>query len=328
MKILLAYPTRSSFIARDIKILATKHEVSEHSYYSLAPANLLRGFLAVKSCDLLYLWFASIRALPLVLFARMLGKPVITVVGGYEAANCPEINYGNARNWRQRIPTRWILGLSQLILAVSRASSEAIIKNLKVAPQKVHLLYHGFEDFARDDNSVKTPVILTVGRADSSGWIRKGIREFFLAAEQMPEHSFVYVGGVDIDIPEILGRPMAPNITLVGAVPFETIGDYYGVAKVYLQASHHESFGCSVAEAMLYRCIPVVRDAYALPEVVGNTGVTFSGDSIAAVVQALTTALKMDAGEGERARLRVLNEFSYDKRKSDLLALIEKTRIA
>ena len=43
-------------------------------------------------------------------------------------------------------------------------------------------------------------------------------------------------------------------------------------AKIYIQFSKHESFGCSVAEAMQFGCIPIVSDSYSLPEVVGNCG--------------------------------------------------------
>jgi len=43
-------------------------------------------------------------------------------------------------------------------------------------------------------------------------------------------------------------------------------------SKIYLQLSRHEAFGVSVVEAMKYGCIPIVSNAFALPEVVGNNG--------------------------------------------------------
>ena len=48
-------------------------------------------------------------------------------------------------------------------------------------------------------------------------------------------------------------------------------------ASVYVQASWHEGFGMAVAEAMLAGCVPVVRDAGAMPEVVGDAGVLIAG---------------------------------------------------
>ncbi len=147
MKILVAYPTRPSFVARDIEILKRDHFVTEHSYFS--PTGLARGLRALANCELLFLWFASQRALPLVLAARMMGKPVITVVGGYEAANCPEIDYGNARRSSQRLITRMILNRSCKIVAVSNSSRDSIVKNLGIDASRVNVIYHGFEDTAK-----------------------------------------------------------------------------------------------------------------------------------------------------------------------------------
>lgn len=321
MKILVAYPTRPSFVARDIEILKRDHFVNEHCYFP--PTSLARGLRALANCELLFLWFASQRALPLVLAARLMRKPIITVVGGYEAANCPEIDYGNARFWTQRQVTGWMLRRSHAVLAVSNASRESIFKNLNVPAGRVQMIYHGFEDLSGSAKPAKAPIVLTVGRIDNSGWVRKGMREFFLAANEMPEFQFVHIGSVEIDVAARIGRQLAPNVTFLGAMPFDQVGEHYKTAKVYVQPSYHESFGCAVAEAMLFSCIPVVRNAYSLPEVVGNTGVTFSGDSVDGIVAAVRMAMSMDSSEGEKARQRVLHQFSYRRRQEALLNLID-----
>ncbi len=139
----------------------------------------------------------------------------------------------------------------------------------------------------------------------------------------MPQFNFVHIGNVSDNIREEVVASGAPNRTLVGEVPFAELGKHYARAKVYLQASRHESFGCAVAEAMLHGCIPVVRNVYALPEVVGNTGVTFSGDTVEAIVAAVRMAMSMDSSEGEKARQRVLHQFSYQRRQTALLDLID-----
>lgn len=321
MKILVAYPTRPSFVARDIEILKREHFVTEHSYFS--PASLLSGLSAVADCEMVFLWFASQRALPLVLAAKSMGKPVVTVVGGYEAANCPEIDYGNARFRTQRVLTGWMLLKSQLVLAVSQASRDSILRHLGIPKEHVQLLYHGFEDLSGSSQSDKSAIVLTVGRIDNSGWVRKGMRQFFLAANELPEYKFVHIGSVEIDIAAKLGRQLAPNVTFLDTMPFDKVGDHYRTAKVYVQPSYHESFGCAVAEAMLFNCIPVVRNAYSLPEVVGDTGVIFSGDTIDAIVAAIRMAMSMDASEGEKARQRILHQFSYRRRQEALLKLID-----
>lgn len=323
MKILVAYPTRPSFVARDIKILSSRHEVSEHQFLQPGLQNQLRGIRRLARTNVLYLWFASVRALPLVLAATLLRKQVVIVVGGYEAANCPEIAYGNARFRFQRMLTSWMLRRSRAVLAVSAASRESILSNLSVPQERVHLLYHGFEDIAAGSSSAKTPVVLTVGRVDSSGWRRKGLSDFLIAAEQLPDIEFVLVGSVEVDLEGMLGRTIPDNVRLAGQLPFERVGEYYRSAKVYLQPSYHESFGCAVAEAMLFRCIPVVRNAYSLPEVVGDTGVKYSGAEGDTPVMAIKRALQMTDASGDSARERVLTEFSYERRREALLSVLE-----
>ncbi|MBK7092006.1 MAG: glycosyltransferase family 4 protein [bacterium] len=321
MKILVAYPTRPSFVARDIEILKREHFVIEHSYYS--PMSIGRGIRAVADCEMVFLWFASQRALPLVLAARMMGKPVVTVVGGYEAANCPEIEYGNARSERQKRFTRMILNRSQAIVAVSHSSKDSIVKNLGIDAARVSVIYHGFEDTAKLLSASERSTVLTVGRLEKESWLVKGLREFFLVARELPRFNFVLIGNVaDYNREDAIASGV-PNLSLIGEVPFTELGTHYARAKVYLQASRHESFGCSVAEAMLHGCIPVVRNVYALPEVVGDCGVIFKGDKVEAIVAAVRMAMSMDSSEGEKARQHVLLEFSYQRRQTALLRIID-----
>jgi glycosyltransferase involved in cell wall biosynthesis len=92
---------------------------------------------------------------------------------------------------------------------------------------------------------------------------------------------------------------------------------------VYVQLSRHESFGCSVAEAMLCRCIPVVSNAAALPEVVGDCGIVIESRKTPDVVDAVRRALAMPNSEGERARERILNHFPYELRRDKLQETVE-----
>jgi hypothetical protein len=69
-----------------------------------------------------------------------------------------------------------------------------------------------------------------------------------------------------------LRQAASPNVEFLGFVSDEELFSLYARASVYVQASMHEGFGLSVAEAMSAGCIPVVTRAGSLPEVVGDVG--------------------------------------------------------
>jgi glycosyltransferase involved in cell wall biosynthesis len=140
----------------------------------------------------------------------------------------------------------------------------------------------------------------------------------------MPDVRFVHIGSLRIDTATKFGRPLPPNFALVGRASTEQLGEYMSSAKVYLQLSRHEGFGCSVAEAMLQGCIPIVSCVAALPEVVGDCGIIVKSRETSVVVDAVRRALAMPDNEGDRARQRIRAHFSYERRRDALLQVISK----
>lgn len=321
MRIFLGYPTLSTFVARDIKILSEQHTVIARQYRSLNPLLLAANLAAVIKSKLVVLWFASGAALPLALLARVIGKKLIVIVGGYEAVNLPEINYGAARTrWRRAI-VELNLFLAHKVVAVSESSRQSILSELRVPAAKITLIYHGFEDLWTHQ-AVRERCVITVGALNTSNWLVKGLRDFSLTAEVLPTVQFLHIGKVSVDMERTLDRKLPENVQILGKLSYSRICERLAAAKVYLQLSRHESFGCSVAEAMVCGCIPVVTDAFALPEVVGDTGIILTSREPEVVRDAILTALEMPESEGLRARERILRVFSYEKRRDQLLALV------
>jgi glycosyltransferase involved in cell wall biosynthesis len=126
------------------------------------------------------------------------------------------------------------------------------------------------------------------------------------------------VGAFKDDAVESLRAVASDNVRFTGWVDEETLRQYYERASVYVQASLHEGFGLSVAEAMLAGCIPVVTRAGALPEVVGDCGVVLESNQPQAIADAVTKALDFPQDARARARQRVLDNFSLEKRRRAL----------
>ena len=117
------------------------------------------------------------------------------------------------------------------------------------------------------------------------------------------------------DAIEHLRSIASPNVLFTGWVSDEELFDYYRRASVYVQASLHEGFGLSVAEAMLAGCMPVITQRGSLPEVAGEYGFYINSPEPQAIANAVATALDSSAPVREGARQQVLRLFSLERRK-------------
>src|SRR4029077_1164088 len=77
------------------------------------------------------------------------------------------------------------------------------------------------------------------------------------------------------------------------------------------------------AEAMLHGAIPVVARRFSLPEVAGDVGLYGDPDEPRTFVRCLRDALNAGHDAATAARSRVVREFSLNKRRAALLALLD-----
>lgn len=163
---------------------------------------------------------------------------------------------------------------------------------------------------------------LTVGNVDRSTLRRKGHETFVRTAALMPDVSFVLVGNWKDGAIEDLRSIATPNVTFAGRVSNDALLDYYRKAAVYVQASLHEGFGLSVAEAMLAGCVPVVSRAGSLPEVTGDSGIFVDAPEPVVLCQAIGKALAYPDEARAAIRQRILDRFPMEKRGRLLEELI------
>lgn len=98
----------------------------------------------------------------------------------------------------------------------------------------------------------------------------------------------------------------------------------YGQAKLYAQVSVHESFDCSLAEAMLCECVPVVSRRAALPEVAGDCGFYADVLTLEVVAGKIREALDAEPTSAKRARQRIVQLFPLENRQVGLLEAIDE----
>ncbi|MCK4223719.1 MAG: glycosyltransferase family 4 protein [candidate division Zixibacteria bacterium] len=314
----------ASFIKKDIEILKKRHQVKVVRYSNISDAYTI--WKGVRWCDLTFCWFGSIHAFFPILFSKVLAKKSIVVAGGYDVACLPEINYGLFCYWWKKWLPLFVFRWVDIILTVSKSNTAETLKNAKVNAAKVRLVYHGFDS----DKSKslfppeERPLVLTVGNVSKSTLAKKGLELFVKTSRLLPEVEFILVGRWMDDSIGYLRTIASSNMKFIGEVDQDQLFGIMSKAKVYAQVSRHESFGCALAEAMLCECIPVVSNATALPEVVGDCGFFLTEQSPEKLAALISKALNSDSQLGKRARERIKMHFPLEKREKALLQVVEQ----
>jgi glycosyltransferase involved in cell wall biosynthesis len=324
LKILFVHNGPTRFVRLDLEELRERYEVTE-CYLQSRWIDAVSLWQQVRTHDLVFGWFASWHTFLPLLFARLSGKPSLLVIGGYDLANMPEIGYGHQRGGLKRWVSRRTMRLANSLVTNSYYSRDEAARNAHVPVEKVHSVYHGVADpFGSLPPGSRGRVALTVGNVDWANLRRKGHEPFVRAAALMPDVDFVMAGAWKDDAIDYLRSIATPNVTFTGWLSNDELCDYYRRAAVYVQASLHEGFGLSVAEAMLAGCVPVVTQAGALPEVVGDFGVSIAEPSPAMLAQAIEEALAFDDESRLLIRQSVLERFPMKQRGQALDQLIAR----
>ena len=323
LRVLYVIPRRNTFIEIDRSILGERYDLAE--YYQPRPRpNLLRLLGELRRCDLVFAWFAGWHSFAALTLATLLGKPSVLVVGGFDTARVPEIGYGWQRGGVRRLVSRWTMACATRLVTNSRSSLAEIEANVGLDPLRAAVVYHGLADrFADGGAAERDRIALTVGVVRHRNLHRKGLLPFVIAASQLPDVRFVLAGAWRDDAVDRL-RAVAPsNVEFTGYLDDASLDVLFRRAAVYVQASRHEGFGLSLAEAMLAGCVPVVTHAAALPEVVGDVGVTIAEPAPEMIADGVRRALALSPAEGARARERILDRFPLAARAEGLWREVE-----
>lgn len=319
MRVLFVHNALRSFVRVDRDILASAYQVDEMDLS--VRRRLLSLPVRLARADIVYAWFAGLHSLVPVLLARVMRKPAVVVVGGYDTANLPEIGYGFMAHPLKRYIVQTICGQASALIVNSNAAAREVITNVCTSTP-VHVIYHGFESPPGTVAPERENIVLSAGNVSEESMRRKGHRAFVEAARLVPEARFILAGAWQDGAAARLRDSAPPNLEMPGFLPQDEFDALLARTSVYVQPSAHEGFGCAVAEAMAAGCIPVVTDRGALPEVVGDTGICVASQDPAELAAAIRTALSASSERRAEARRRVEKQFSLAKREAALLSLV------
>jgi glycosyltransferase involved in cell wall biosynthesis len=302
-------------MGRDYGILSKHYDVEHVNFVGIS--SILKIITAVRASDISYSWFADVWAFFAVVASKIFRKKSIVVVGGYDVACEPQIDYGLCMKNKLR---QWMgdfaLNNADLLLPVSTFTKTECLKHL-THQRDLGVLYNGIDTEKFKPNGEKEEMVLTVGNKIKL----KGIDTFAEVAWHHPNITFIVIGMPEDSQAELERYCDIPdNLILIGNVPYNDMAKYYQRAKVYCQLSYRESFGMALAEAMACGCIPVVTDRGAMAEVVGDAGVYVPFGDVDATVLGIEKAF---ASYNFHPRKQIEDNFSLSRRESALKNTID-----
>lgn len=323
-KLLFVYVVLSTFVEEDLRSLRKAYDVTVYHYDTQRNSLriIVRQFFWLLfnawRFNMTYVWFGDYHAFFPVLFAKVWGKRVFVVNGGYDVCRVKKLGYGCFSN-----PVRgWIARFVMRHCTLNLSVSDYVRRKVKVITRRNNsvLLYNGVGiSYGKVVLEDKRDTILTVGLIDGRRRFEvKGVDRFLALAGELPQYRFVVVG-MSEEFRRELGI-VPPNVELVGAVGQEELRPYYREARVYCQLSRTDVFGLSVVEGMLYGCVPVVTAVGGLPEVVGDTGFVVPESRLEMLPEVVRRAMKRPWSD--RCRERAERHFLLSVRERKLLDIL------
>lgn len=280
--------------------------------------------------DVVYLWFASYFALPMILVTQLLGRRLAIVTGGYDVAKASEIHHGTyAKSWLHRFFRTLILRAADEILCVSEFNRQEAIGNAGLAPEKCKTIFLAVDsppaEFKMRPWNERFQQAVMVASVTEGSYQTKGLDQLLLLAERCPEISFVLVGSLDSFCQQQVKQAGLSNLKCTGFLPYHSSEflEALNQSKVALQLSFYESFGAGVVDAGLCGCEMLVFGRGALPQTVGKEGFVVPYGDLQAAERKLWELMQKSSAPAELRIQALAEKYSVRRRSQALTTFIE-----
>ena len=221
------------------------------------------------------------------------------------------------KNLAYRLVIFSALRRSRRIITVSQFTKADIVKQFKIAPEKIVVTYEGVANLAKGRDSlfvakldsqetlaqyhIPHNFLLYVGNAYPHKNLETLVKVFSHLRAAHPELRLVLVGKADYFYERVRAAARALNlwqagninspVIFPGYVPDAQLEILYAEARVYIFPSLYEGFGLPPLEAMAKGCPVVSSDRAALPEILGDAALYFDPESEADMAEKITQIL-------------------------------------
>ncbi|OJF95288.1 glycosyltransferase family 4 protein [Pararhizobium antarcticum] len=215
------------------------------------------------------------------------------------------------------------------VICVSEFTRQEFLDWSGMAPEKVHLVYNGYEACFREDGPAHAPgypYVLYGGNHRSYKNLDRLIRAF--AASTLPNRGIklVLTGNRNAELATLADHlSVGQHVVFAGRLPSEAIPSFYRGALAVAYVSLFEGFGLPIVEA--YACgVPVLTsNVSAMPEVAGEGALLVNPELVEEITQGLD---RITSDEDLRARLtaggrRRREDFDWDTSAQRLWQLVK-----
>lgn len=229
-------------------------------------------------------------------------------------------------NW-----TRYSVRKAKRIFTISLASKDDIIREYKVASDKVTVTYPGTKPtLSAKSRMKKGNYILFVGTLQPRKNIERLVEAFAKIKTQFPELELFIVGKKGWLYEEILKAPtkygVSDSVKFLGFVDDTGLPKLYQEAQCFILPSLYEGFGLPLLEAMKYGCPVITSNVSSLPEVGGEAALYVDPQSAEDIAEKLAKVLsdsKLRAEMTKKGYAQV-KKFSWEKTAKETLEALEE----
>jgi glycosyltransferase involved in cell wall biosynthesis len=242
------------------------------------------------------------------------------------------------------IATHYALKVADKIIAVSQSTKGDIIKICGVDPEKIIVIYHGYDkemykpcsnndliQQVKKRYGIKANYIINTS---SLLWHRKNLIRLIKAfnicrSKGIIDHQLVITGKKGESYNEIVNLisslGLKKDVILTDYIPSEDIPILLSGADAMIFPSLHEGFGLPIVEAMACGCPVITSNNSAMPEVAGDAGILINPYNIEEIASAIEKVLT-DFSLRNKMRQKGLNRakmFSWERTARETLKVFK-----
>jgi len=198
----------------------------------------------------------------------------------------------------------------QRVITVSEFSKARILEHIRVDPTRIVVIPNGvdarFRPLENQEHlrlirhlGIPSPhFVLSLGSLEPRKNLGRLLKAWELVSRKLPQEVWLVVAGAKGKaqiFQDVSFEELPPRVHFTGHVPDEYLPALYSAALVFVYVSVYEGFGIPPLEAMASGTPTLTGNQTALPEVVGDAGLTVDPFSIEAIADGLHTLIDNSA---------------------------------